>query len=333
MNTTHPLRRRVLGLAAVAGFAALSATALPAAAEPKRIAIANFGEHPQLNAVAAGFKKALADAGFAEGKDVVYSLSHTNFDASLVPQMIAKLQAEKPVLMLTITTPVSQIAKKALATSGIPIIFAAVTDPVAAKLVPSWTAGDTGMSGASDLQDVAAVVSFSRQLLPNMKGFGLPYNPGEANDVALVEKARAAVQAAGLTLATVGVDSANDIPQRIASLKGKADMVYNPASNLLQPAVAAVAAGARTIGIPVINSDESAVEKGIVLASFAVNYTQVGMNAGRIAAQILKGTDPKTIPVAVPTLKDHAPKISRKGLEAFKLKLPPALADCKCLVD
>src|SRR5690606_34195298 len=101
-------------LAVAGAFAMGIATA---SAEPIRIGIANFGEHPQLNASIAGFKKALADNGFVEGKDVVYSESHTNFDASLVPQMIAKLQAEQPKLMYTVTTPVSQIALKALAGS------------------------------------------------------------------------------------------------------------------------------------------------------------------------------------------------------------------------
>jgi putative ABC transport system substrate-binding protein len=304
-----------------------------ASAQPKRIGIANFGEHPQLNAVVLGFKKAMNQAGYVDGKDVVYSLSHTNFDASLVPQMISKLQSEKPSLMLTVTTPVSQIAKKALATSGIPIVFAAVTDPVAAKLVPSWSSGDAGMTGASDRQDIAAVIAFSRQLLPNIKSLGLPYNPGEANDVALVEMAKGAANAAGLSLATVGVGSVNDIQQRVASLKGKADMVYNPASSLLQPAVGAVAAGARSIRIPVVNADEDAVRKGVVLASFAVNYEQVGMNAGKIAVSILKGIDPKTIPVSLPMRKDHAPLISRRGLAASNIDLPEALANCGCLVD
>ena len=104
-----------------------------ASAEPIRVGIANFGEHPQLNAAIAGFKEGMASGGFAEGTDVVYSESHTNFDASLVPQMIAKLQAENPKLILTVTTPVSLIAKKAMAGSGIPIVFSAVTDPVAAQ--------------------------------------------------------------------------------------------------------------------------------------------------------------------------------------------------------
>ncbi|HBN51575.1 MAG TPA: ABC transporter, partial [Thalassospira sp.] len=174
-----------------------------ASAEPIKVGIANFGEHPQLNASIAGFKEAMAANGFAEGTDVVYSESHTNFDASLVPQMIAKLQAENPKLIYTITTPVSQIAKKALAGSGIPIVFSAVTDPVAAKLVPSWDKGDDGMTGASDLQDIAAVLEFTHKFLPDAKRLALPYNPGEANDVALLEKVQELAPAAGFTVVPV----------------------------------------------------------------------------------------------------------------------------------
>ncbi|MBN7757777.1 ABC transporter [Nitratireductor aquimarinus] len=318
------------------GVVAAGAMALglgAASAEPIRIGIANFGEHPQLNTAIQGFKDAMAAGGYEEGKDVVYSESHTNFDASLVPQMIAKLQAEGPVLMYTVTTPVSQIAKKALAGSGIPIVFSAVTDPVAAKLVPSWEAGDEGMTGATDLQDVAAVMEFAKKLVPDAKRIGQPYNPGEANDVALLEKVQEAAPAAGFEVVAVGVDNVNDIQQRVASLAGKADVIYTPASNLLQPAIAAVSAAARQAGIPIINSDDGAVSDGVVPASFAVNYQQVGLNAGKIALQILDGTDPKSIPPMNPAYEDHSPRISKKAMAAFGLEIPEEFADCNCIVD
>lgn len=312
---------------------ALAASLGAAIADPIKIGIANFGEHPQLNASITGFKQALSENGFVEGKDVVYTESHTNFDASLVPQMIAKLQAEQPKLIYTVTTPVSQIAKKALAGSGISVVFSAVTDPVAAKLVPSWDAGDEGMTGATDLQDMAAVMEFTKKLLPNAKRFGVPYNPGEANDVALLEKIKEVAPAAGFEVVAVGVDNVNDIQQRIASFAGKADVIYTPASNLLQPAVAAVSAAARQAGIPIVNSDDGAVRNGVVPASFAVNYTQVGMNAGKIAAEILKGADPKTIAPSRPAYADHAPTISKKAMAAFGVEIPESLADCGCIVD
>lgn len=317
----------------VVAAGALMACIGAASAEPIRIGIANFGEHPQLNASIVGFKKALTAGGYVEGKDVVYTTSHTNFDATLVPQMLAKLQSEKPKLIFALTTPVAQIAKKAIAGAGIPVVFAAVTDPVAAKLTPSWEKGDKNITGASDLQDVAAIMAFSRKLVPTAKTFGMPYNPGEANDVAVLDKLKAAAPAAGFTIAAVGVDSVNDIQQRITSLKGKADVLYNPTSNLLQPAVGAVASAARQAGIPVVNADEDAVRKGIVPASFAVGYEQVGYSAGKIALQILKGASAESIAPTRPTFEDHTAVVSRKALKAFGMQLPVGLANCNCLVD
>ncbi|QPC86916.1 ABC transporter [Mesorhizobium sp. NBSH29] len=314
----------------------LAATLIGAAsayAEPVKVGIANFGEHPQLNAAIAGFKKALAENGFEEGKDIVYSESHTNFDASLVPQMIAKLQAENSKLIFTVTTPVSQIAKKALAGSGIPVVFSAVTDPVAANLVPSWDTGDEGMTGATDLQDMKAVMEFTKKLFPNAKRFGVAYNPGEANDVALVAKINEAGPDAGFEIVEVGIDNINDIQQRVSLLAGKVDVIYGPASNLIQPAIAAVAAAARQTKIPVVNADDSAVRSGVVPASFAVNYTQVGLKAGAIAAEILKGKDPKTIPPYRPLYEDHAPLISKKAMAAFGFEIPESFADCDCIVE
>lgn len=310
-------------------FASISS----ASADTIKVGIANFGEHPQLNAAIAGFKEAMAENGFVEGTDVTYSESHTNFDASLVPQMITKLQAENPKLIYTVTTPVSQIAKQILAGSDIPIVFSAVTDPVAAKLVPSWDAGDTNMTGASDLQDIAAVLEFTRKLLPDAKRLAIPYNPGEANDVALLEKVEELAPAAGFSVVSVGIDNVNDILQRITSVAGKADVIYTPASNLIQPAIAAVSAAARQIGVPIVNSDSSAVANGTVPASFSVDYGQVGLNAGKIAAEILNGKSPADIPPSAPTYETHAPMISKSAAAAFGIEIPASFDDCGCIVE
>lgn len=304
-------------------------------AQQKRVAIANFGELPQLSELIAGFKKGMQQNGFTEGKDVVYSASHTNFDVSLVPQMVTKLQSEKPNLMLSLTTPVSQIAKKSLLGSGTPVVFGAVTDPVAAKLVPSVKEGDTGMTGASDRLDIVATLNFVHKLLPHAKTLGFPYNPGEANDVATLEEVKAAAAKTGFKVVTVGVDSANDIQQRIASLRGKADVVYNPSSSLMQSGVAAVAAGARAVGLPVVNGlmVDELVRNGSVLATFALTPEQVGISAGILAAKVLKGADPKSLPPSFATETEHSARISKKALAAMNLTLPATLANCNCVLD
>jgi putative ABC transport system substrate-binding protein len=303
-----------------------------AIAGPTKIAIANFGEHPVLNDVISGIKKGLETAGYTEGSHVEFVESHTNFDATLVPQMISKLRADKPDLMISITTPVSQTAKKALQGTGIPLVFSTVTDPVAAKLTPSWDSGDTNVTGVSDLQDMEAVFAFIRKLLPEAKNVGFPYNPGEDNDVALLEKAKTLAPKSGFTVVAVGVDNPNDIPVRIQFLRKKVDVIYVSGSNLLQSAAPAIASTTQQMDVPTISVNLDHVEKGFFLAAFAVDYHKVGVKTGEVAAQILKGKKPVEMPPYRLSYEEHVPMINMQLLKKLNIPLPDALKACDCFV-
>lgn len=304
-----------------------------AAATPKIIAIANFGDHPQLNAVAEGFKAEILASGLVEGTDVTFTLDHVNFDTTLLPQMLAKIEATNPALVLAITTPVSQNIKNQMGDKGIPLIFAAVTDPVAAQLVPSWTAGDTNMSGATDALDINATLAFARKLFPAAKTIGVPYNPGEANDVATLELFKKHAAANGFEVIGVGIDNTNDIQARITAVAGKADLLYGPGSNLIQPAISAVAAAANEAKIPLINTDATLVGEGIIPAAFAVSYEKIGHIAGAIAVRALNGEPLASIAPVSPAYEEHTITISKKAMAAIGATIPDSFADCGCIVE
>lgn len=329
---THFSRRTLL--AAVLALPALGVLAdAPAMAEPKTIAIANFGDHAQLNAVADGFKAEILASGLVEGKDVTFTLDHVNFDTTLLPQMIAKIESSNPALVLAITTPVSQNVKNQMGSKGIPLIFSAVTDPVAAGLVPSWDAGDTNMSGATDAIDLDAALAFARKLFPDAKTFGVPFNPGEANDVATVELFKKLAPDHGFEVVEIGIDSTNDIQPRISALAGKADVLYGPGSNLIQPAISAVAAAANEAGIPLINTDPGLVIEGVIPAGFGVSYEKIGHLAGKLAVRALNGEDLATIAPSSPAAEDHSIVISKKAMAAIGRPIPDSFADCGCIVE
>lgn len=296
------------------------------------IAIAQFGAHPQLDAVVAAFKAELAAEGYTEGDKITFVESQANFDASLIPQMVTKLQGSSPKLMLTITTPVSQGAKQLLSGSNIPVVFAAVTDPVSAKLVPAWDKSDAAMTGASDLQDIDSVIAFTRKLFPDAKRLALPYNPGEDNDVATLNLVKEYAPKHGFEVIELGIDNTNDIAIRVASLAGKADVMYVPASNLLQPAAPAVAAAAQSIKLPIVNSSQSEVEKGLMPASFEVDYSRVGTNAGKLAGAFLGGKAIADLPPIKPVYEDHRALINEKVLTDLGHSVPADLKDCNCFV-
>ena len=130
----------------------------------------------------------MARAGYVEGKNTTYVYGDANFTQALMPQMLTQIASRKPAVILTLTTSVSQTALSAVADRKLPMVFAMVTDPVAAGLVEGWDHGSSRFVGASDMQDFDAVLVFAKKLFPNARSFGTLYNPGEANDVTTTRK-------------------------------------------------------------------------------------------------------------------------------------------------
>ncbi|MCW5720810.1 MAG: ABC transporter substrate-binding protein [Devosia sp.] len=296
------------------------------------IAIANNGPHVTLDEAVVGFKRALADNGYVEGKNVTYAYQHGNFDPSLTPQVLRSLEAQDPDLLVTITTPVSQAAVNLINNKELPIVFVVVADPLGAQLVPDWEHGSERFVGSSNLQSLEAIIAFADELLGGVESMGLLYNPGDVGDVASLKAAEAAANAAGIRFKAEGVESVNDIQQRTTALNG-VDFIYVPSSNLIQPALPAVAASADRMGIPVINASHPAVQEGAALASLSVSYDQVGYNGGLLAVDLLKGAKPAELANFKPSAEQHVPLINAKRLSALGLTLPASLADCDCLVD
>lgn len=309
----------------------LAALALPALAQPKLIAIANFGEHPALRAAVNGFKAEVVRQGFVEGKDVAFDDQHINFDRTLIPQLLTNAQAKKPALIVAVTTPVAQSSIRVVTDKSIPIVFMSVVDPVVAKIVPSWDKGSDTHTGATLYPDFNVSLAFVRQLLPNAKRLGIPFNPGEDNDISNMKEMRTAAPKHGFDIVEVGIDAAADIPQRLQSLQGKVDAVFVIQSNVLQTSLPVIAATTQRMGVPAINTLDTPVRQQIFLAAHALSYERMGANAGRIAVRILKGEKPAAIPPHRPGTEDYSIVISRKQAAQWKIEVPPALA--KGLID
>jgi putative ABC transport system substrate-binding protein len=313
---------------------ALSLAVAPAAsAEPKHVAIAGWGPHPTLNETIAGFKKGLAEGGFAEGSGVVFDETNVNFDAALIPQMLTRLAGAQPDLMVTIATPVSVAARNQLRSRTFPIVFVPIADPVHAGLVPSWDRGARLMTGASVALDYQAVLGFFKTLLPKLKRLGLLYDTGDDSSKAAVDGMEAIAGKNGVSMVRIGVDNPNELAQRVQSAVGRVDALFTVASGRIQQGMAAISATADRAKLPILTSVPQAVQQNYALAAMALSFRQSGVAAGKIAARILKGADPATIPPYRATAAEHMPMINGQKLKALDLALPKALADCKCVIN
>jgi putative ABC transport system substrate-binding protein len=229
---------------------------------------------------------------------------------------------------------VTQTAVRALGDSGIPVIFAAVQDPVVAGVIPSWSSPSKIMTGASNLVDMEGTLKFIKTLVPNAKRVGLPYNPGDDADNALRARLVEAAPRFGLELVQIGIDNVNDMPQRMQAFAGKVDALYVIPSNLFQPVTAQIGALTARMKIPTFNGLPAPVLKGEMLASYSVDWKKIGVSAADIVEKVVfKDTKVSDIPPTVPTPADHQVVISKSQLEKLGLEVPASLANCNCLVN
>jgi putative ABC transport system substrate-binding protein len=283
------------------------------------IAIANLGPHSSLDAAIQGIKNELAKNGYVEQKNIQYEIVDVGFDASLIPQMITNIKSHHPRVLVTITTPVAQYAKGTI--KDIPLIYSAITDPVTAGLIKESDRPDENMTGSSDKQDLNLLLDFTKQVLDHPSRVGILYSTAEGNDLALVHLLKEAALTSQMQVVAVPINQTRDIPMAMQQFNQKVDFIYVGGSGAIQPALPVIASESSKMGIPLFNLNEAAVKENMVLASFGVNYHQVGVNTGKLIVAILNGKSIKSLPPIYPSTKDYQGFISQKNAARLGLYL------------
>lgn len=281
---------------AAASAAAPAASAPPPAAAPagnKRIAITAIVEHPALDAVRQGALAELKAQGFEEGKNLSVDFQSAQGNPATAAQIAKKFAGDKPDVVIAIGTPSAQAM--ASASKDIPIVYAAVTDPVAAKLVSSWEASGTNVTGVSDQLPLAPQIDLMKKLVPNLKTVGYVYSPGEVNSTIVLDQLKEELAKQNIALNAAPAQRSTDVLTAARSLGGKADVIYTSLDNNVVASFESMYKAANEIKVPLLASDTGSVPRGAV-AALGVNYTDIGTETGKIAARILKGEAAGTIP-------------------------------------
>lgn len=254
----------------------------PEAGDGYKIGIVQLTEHAALDAANEGFVAALDASGIA------YTVDQQNAqnDQSACQTIATKLASEGNDLILAIATPAAQAV--AGATSEIPIIGTAITDFAEAGLVNDNEAPGTNVTGTSDLTPVAEQMDLLIKLLPEAKNIGILYCSSEANSKIQADMAAEACKEKGLSSEIFTVSSSNEIQTVVESMVGKVDAIYTPTDNTIAAGMATVSMVATDNGLPIICGEAGMVEAG-GLATYGIDYYQLGYLAGEMAVSILKG--------------------------------------------
>lgn len=296
-------------------LASLAASSLKA---PVTVAITQIVPHPSLDLIRKGIEDELKEQKVE--CDILFENAQGNI--AIATQIAKKFVSLNPAVIVPITTPSTQTVYAAAHSQNIPVVFAAVNDPVAAKLVPGMDKAGDGITGLSDLPPVADQVALIQEILPNAKKIGVIYNPGESNSVALLELFEKMLAQNGMTLFRATAANMVDVTAATKSLVGKIDAIYIPNDNTVVAALEALIKVVQKNGIPVFCADPESVKQGCLAA---VTHSQYGLGrqTGKMVAKVLKGTNIQMLPVERPAVVELS--INQDAAKALDITLPEAV--------
>ncbi|HEM2960599.1 TPA: ABC transporter substrate-binding protein [Streptococcus suis] len=264
--------------------------------EKVKIGVLQFVTHDSLDEIYKGIKAGLEEGGYTTTDNLEIDFMNAEGDQSQVQTMSKKLVDNGNELLIGIATPAAQ--SLANATTELPIIMGAVTDPVGANLVMDLKNPGGNITGVSDQTPVADAVSLIKEITPDAKTIGVLYSSNEDNSKIQVAEFKAAAEEAGYTVLEYAVASSNEIAATVEVASSKADVLFTPVDNTVASAFSTVVSVANKTKTPIFTSVEDMVEGGGI-ASVTLSQYDLGVATGKMAAKILDGANPADTPVQI----------------------------------
>lgn len=291
-------------------------------ASVQKVAILQYMTHSSLDNCTQGVKNALDSAGISYDVQIGSSGSADADCQSYAAQMAAGGYD----MIIAVATPAAIAAYSAVqsASADIPVIFCAVSDPVAANLVNSMEAPGNNCTGTADSFDIAGQLQLIKELQPDLTSLGVIYTTSESNSLSQLERLKAQCEPLGITVVERGITDASELASVAASIVTEVDAITNLTDNNVVENMSVVLEQANTAGIPVYGSEIEQVRKGC-LASASIDYVALGERTGQIAVDVLGGQSAATYPVV--TVEDSFSVLNTDVASQLGIAVPDSLAD------
>lgn len=285
----------------------------------RTVAITQIVEHPDLDNVRRGVTEALAREGFGPGTTKIVFESAQG-DVATGVQIAKRFVGLAPDVIVAIGTPTAQAVVRS--TTTIPVVFGGIGDPLGAGLVKNMDRPGGNVTGASAFTPVEPQLDLLKTLVPNARRIGILSNPAEANSRAAVDAIVKAGTARGYEFVRENVMASSEISSAASNLVGKVDAFYVPTDSTVVSGVEAVVKVALANKIPMFTSETGGARRG-ALAAAGFDWHEIGLDAGRIAARVLRGEKPGDI--AVKPASGLSLRLNARTARAIGVALPPDL--------
>ena len=302
----------VIALAMLLGMGALAEGAT------YKVGICNYVDDASLNQIVNSISVQLDSIGQEQGVTFEINYDNCNADASVMSQIIANFIADDVDLMVGIATPVAMTMQSMTEDNQIPVVFAAVTDPVGAQLVETADAPGGNITGTSDYLDTVAVMNLIFAANPEADLIGLLYDVGQDSSATPIADAKAYLDEKGVAYKEyTGTNVSEVMMAAQAAAADGVDALFTPQDNTVMTAELSIYEALAEAGIPHYTGADSFALNGAFLG-YGVDYANLGVETANMVADILmNGKSPAETPVK--TFDNGTATINTETCEALGL--------------
>lgn len=314
------MKKKVLIIGLVLVLSLFSLSALGSKEEKEdgvyKVGICNYVDDASLNQICSSIMSTLDDIEIEKGVKIEVEYENANADSNVLTQIVASFISDKVDLMIGVATPVALIMQNMTEDNNIPVVFAAVSDPVGAGLVDSLENPGKNITGTSDYLDTGAVMSLLFALNPDIKKVGLLYDVGQDSSTAAIKSAKEILSARGVEIVEKSGTTIDEIVLAAdALISSGVKAVFTPSDNTVMTAELSIYEKFMDAGVEHYAGADSFALNGAFLG-YGVDYVNLGKETAEMAAEILlDGKKPSTF--AVRTYDNGTATINREALNAF----------------
>ena len=288
-----------------------------------QLSMLSFVETPTTEEVEKGVLDGLREAGLVESRDYVIGRLNAQGDMATVNSLVDVVVTRNSDLLIAITTPVLQAS---LSRAGRrPIVFSLVANPLlagAGRSNEDHLPHVTGVFVVSPFDDMMSVL---RQCLPEIKVVGTLFAPSEVNSVFYKDLLLQAAKQVGIEVVLIGVNTSSDVADAALALCSRnIDAVCQISDNLTSSTFVAIAEAANRFKLPVFTFNTTQAEQGAAVV-VARDYYDGGRQSGLLAARVMRGEDPATIPFQ--PIRTTRVVVNLRAAAVSGLRIPPSLVE------
>lgn len=282
MKTRNMFKTLLTVILACAMFLCPVLTAQAEETPTYKVAIIKQLDHASLDEIANAIAARLDEIAAEQGVTITYEITSGQGDQSILKQLADQAIADDVDAIIPIATTAAQVAALSAEDTETPVVYAAISDPAAAKLT-----GIDYVTGTSDALNTAFILDMMLAQNADVKKVGLLYSLSEPNSTTPIAEAKAYLDEKGIEYVEQTANTNDEVVAAAAALiAADVDAIFTPTDNVIMAAELAIYEDLAEAGIPHYTGADSFVRNG-AFATCGVNYTDLGKRTADLAYQAI----------------------------------------------